>query len=77
MEGAITVAEQDADIASVRTQQVRLTVSQELSPVDLVQSPHGFDLLHRDALNICTWFTSKGVDADGEALFAELLTAAF
>lgn len=45
--------------------------------VDLVQSPHGFDLLHRDARNISTWFTSKGVDADGEALFAELLAVAF
>jgi RIO kinase 1 len=45
--------------------------------VDLVQSPHGFDLLHRDALNISTWFASKGVEADGEALFAELLSAAF
>jgi RIO kinase 1 len=45
--------------------------------VDLVQSPHGFDFLHRDALNISTWFSSKGVAADGEALFAELLAAAF
>jgi RIO kinase 1 len=45
--------------------------------VDLVQSPHGFDLLHRDALNVATWFSSKGVDADGEAFFAELLAAAF
>jgi RIO kinase 1 len=45
--------------------------------VDLVQSPHGFDLLHRDALNISGWFASKGVDADGEALFAELLDVAF
>ena len=45
--------------------------------VDLVQSPHGFDLLHRDALNVSTWFASKGVEADGEALFAELLAAAF
>ena len=45
--------------------------------VDLVQSPHGFDLLHRDALNVSTWFASKGVEADGEALFAELVAAAF
>src|SRR4029077_18998012 len=29
--------------------------------VDLVQSPHGFDLLHRDALNVATWFASKGI----------------
>jgi hypothetical protein len=28
-------------------------------------------------MNISTWFTSKGVEADGEALFAELLAAAF
>ncbi len=39
--------------------------------------PHGFELLHRDALNVCRWFASKGVEADGEALFAELLAAAF
>jgi RIO kinase 1 len=45
--------------------------------VDLVQSPHGFELLHRDALNVATWFASKGVDADGEAFFAELIAAAF
>ena len=45
--------------------------------VDLVQSPHGFDLLHRDALNVSAWFASKGIDADGEELFAELLSAAF
>lgn len=45
--------------------------------VDLVQSPHGFELLHRDALNVSTWFASKGVSADGEAWFAELLAAAF
>ena len=45
--------------------------------VDLVQSPHGFDLLHRDALNVSTWFSSKGIAADGEALFAALLDAAF
>jgi RIO kinase 1 len=55
----------------------RLWVIDFPQAVDLVQSPHGFDLLHRDALNICTWFASKGVDADGEALFAELLSLAF
>jgi RIO kinase 1 len=45
--------------------------------VDLVQSPHGFELLHRDALNVSRWFASKGVEADGELLFAELLSVAF
>jgi RIO kinase 1 len=45
--------------------------------VDLVASPHGFDLLHRDAMNMCRWFQRRGIDADGEALFAELVGAAF
>jgi RIO kinase 1 len=45
--------------------------------VDLVGSPHGFDLLHRDVLNVCTWFGRRGIEADGEALFAELVAAAF
>jgi RIO kinase 1 len=45
--------------------------------VDLVGSPHGFDLLHRDVLNVCKWFGRRGIEADGEALFAELVAAAF
>jgi RIO kinase 1 len=45
--------------------------------VDLVSSPHGFDLLHRDVSNVCTWFGRRGLETDGEALFAELVAAAF
>jgi RIO kinase 1 len=45
--------------------------------VDLVGSPHGFDLLHRDVLNVCKWFGRRGVESDGEELFAELVAAAF
>jgi RIO kinase 1 len=43
---------------------------------DLVLNPHGFDLLHHDVVAICTWFARKGIDCDGEALFADLLTTA-
>ena len=45
--------------------------------VDLLQNPHGFDLLHHDVTTMCTWFTRQGVDTDAEALFAELLAEAF
>jgi RIO kinase 1 len=45
--------------------------------VDLVGSPHGFDLLHRDVLNVCKWFGRRGVETDGEGLFAELVATAF
>jgi RIO kinase 1 len=45
--------------------------------VDLLQNPHGFDLLHHDVITMTTWFTRKGVPCDGEALYAELLAEAF
>ena len=45
--------------------------------VDLVQNPHGFDLLHHDVMTMCTWFTRRGVECDGEELFAEMIAEAF
>jgi RIO kinase 1 len=45
--------------------------------VDLVTNPHGFDLLHHDVTTMCTWFARHGVAADAEALFADLVAAAF
>ena len=45
--------------------------------VDLLQNPHGFDLLHHDVITMTTWFARKGVPCDGEALYAELLAEAF
>jgi RIO kinase 1 len=45
--------------------------------VDLVQSPHGFDFLHRDVTNVARWFTRYGIDVDVDAVFGELLAAAF
>jgi RIO kinase 1 len=45
--------------------------------VDLLQNPHGFELLHHDVMTMCTWFARKGVPCDGEALFADLLADAF
>lgn len=41
--------------------------------VDLAANPQGVGYLHHDVINICRWFESRGLDADGEALFAELL----
>jgi RIO kinase 1 len=44
--------------------------------VDLVQNPHGFDLLHHDVATMCTWFTRRGVDCDADEVFAALLSEA-
>lgn len=45
--------------------------------LDLIANPHGTDFLHRDCVNVCTWFSSKGLELDGDELFAELLPYAF
>lgn len=42
--------------------------------VDVAANPNALDFLHRDCVNVCTWFTSKGHDCDAEELFAQLLT---
>lgn len=39
--------------------------------VDVVANPRGPELLHRDCLNVARWFCSQGLEADGDALFAE------
>jgi RIO kinase 1 len=44
--------------------------------VDVVANPQGAQLLHRDCVNVATWFASQGVEADGEALFAEAVAVA-
>jgi RIO kinase 1 len=46
--------------------------------VDLVQSPHGFDFLHRDLVNVCSWFARRGVDEaeDPDRLYGEIVSSA-
>ncbi|KRE29455.1 serine/threonine protein kinase [Agromyces sp. Soil535] len=41
--------------------------------VDLVSNPQGFDLLHRDCVNVCDWFTRRRLECDAEELFGELV----
>ena len=45
--------------------------------VDIAENPQGLDFLHRDVLNVATWFGRRGVERDAEALFAELLSYAY
>ena len=45
--------------------------------VDVIANPNGVEFLHRDCVNVCTWFSSKGHACDGDELFAELLGYAF
>ncbi len=41
--------------------------------IDVVANPNGFDLLHRDCVNVCEWFTRQRLECDAEALFADLV----
>jgi RIO kinase 1 len=41
--------------------------------VDIAANPMGLDFLHRDVLNITTWFGRQGCERDAEDLFALLL----
>ena len=42
--------------------------------VDLAANLRGIDFLHRDVLNICEWFESRGLVVDAEEVFADALS---
>ena len=45
--------------------------------VDIVVNPDGVEYLHRDVLNVASWFVARRAAVDGEELFAEALTRVF
>ncbi|MFS3129631.1 serine protein kinase RIO [Nocardioides sp. Bht2] len=53
----------------------RLVIIDLPQAVDLAGNLNGFDFLHRDCVNLCTWFVRRGLDpaiADADALFGEV-----
>ncbi len=55
----------------------RLVIIDLPQVVDLAANPAGTDFLQRDVHNVCQWFARRGVAADEEALFADLVVQAF
>jgi RIO kinase 1 len=45
--------------------------------VDVAANPNGPTMLHRDCHTVCDWFARRGVEADEDELFADLLGEAF
>lgn len=41
--------------------------------VDIAANPNGLDYLHRDVVNVSTWFRRSGADVDPEEVFADLV----
>ncbi|MFK8024926.1 MAG: RIO1 family regulatory kinase/ATPase [Ilumatobacter sp.] len=42
--------------------------------IDIAANLAGLDFVHRDVVNVCTWFQRKGLDVDAEEVFADLLS---
>lgn len=55
----------------------RLVIIDFPQVVDIVANPRGLDLLLRDCTNVCSWFRARGLDVDEQAVFAEIVAAAF
>ncbi len=44
--------------------------------VDIIGNPRGFEFLERDVVNMCRWFTTRGLAADTGELLGDLVAAA-
>lgn len=55
----------------------RLVVIDVPQCVDLAGNAQGLDYLHRDCVNMCDWFTAKGLERDADSLFTSLLASMF
>ncbi|GAA1404457.1 hypothetical protein AUR04nite_08860 [Glutamicibacter uratoxydans] len=55
----------------------RLVIIDVPQCVDLLGNVQGLDFLHRDCINVCDFFTSKGLERDAEQLFSSLLATMF
>ncbi|MGX5695801.1 serine protein kinase RIO [Agromyces soli] len=41
--------------------------------IDVIANPAGLELLHRDCVNVCDWFTRQRLECDAEELFGDLV----
>ncbi len=55
----------------------RLVVIDLPQLVDLAGNLQAAGMLARDCRNMCAWFTSRGLEVDGEHLLGELLATAW
>lgn len=61
------------NILIARGERPRLVLIDVPQLVDLIANPNGFDLLHRDCINVADWFVRRGLTVSAEDLFAGLL----
>ena len=74
--GAITsegIAHGDLSAYNLLWWEDRLVFIDFPQAVDIAANPQGLGYLHRDVVNVCTWFERRGLERDPEELFASLL----
>ena len=74
---ALGIAHGDLSAYNLLVAGDRLVVIDVPQCVDLAGNVQGLDFLHRDCVNMCDWFTAKGLPRDAEALFTSLLASMF
>lgn len=71
------MAHGDLSPYNILAQGERLVIIDLPQVIDIVGNPAGVDFLLRDCRNVCRWFSSRGLEADPDVLFGELLASAF
>ena len=71
------LAHGDLSAFNVLATEDRLVLIDLPQMVDIVGNPQGMDYLARDCRNVANWFGSRGLDVDGDALLADLISFAW
>lgn len=71
------LAHGDLSPYNILAQGERLVIIDLPQVIDIVSNHNGVDFLLRDCRNVCSWFTSRGLDVDADELLAELLAQAW
>ncbi|HEY9424718.1 MAG TPA: RIO1 family regulatory kinase/ATPase [Microterricola sp.] len=71
------VAHGDLSAYNLLVHRSRVVVIDLPQLVEVVSNPGGMDMLYRDCVNVCTWFTRQGLICDPDAVFGELVAEMF
>lgn len=74
---SMKLAHGDLSAFNVLATEDRVVIIDLPQAVDLIGNPQGMDFLARDCRNIATWFTSRGLEIDADALFGEVVAYAW
>lgn len=67
----------DLSAFNILATEERLVIIDLPQAVDIVANPQGMEFLARDCRNVASWFCSRGLAVDGEALLGELVAYAW